>query len=76
MASAFGDGLETQIAIFETDMGGPVEADFEEDGVLGPDPDGLIFEELEELFAEAEGEIVGEDALDAQGEDPVQLLSG
>lgn len=59
---ALGDGFESQVMVFETNVGGSIELSFEEDGVFGADLDGLGLEELEELVAEANGEIVGDDA--------------
>lgn len=70
------DRLDVKVLIPETDVGGTIEVNFDEDGVFGPDPDGLICPELEEPVAKAKGEVVGDYTRDAQREDLLKLLCG
>lgn len=70
----FGDGDGVQIKIFESDMEGAVESDFNEDGMSGADADDLILEKLEEFVFEAECEVVGDNAGGPHGEDLVEVL--
>lgn len=70
----FGDGDGVQIKIFESDMEGAVESDFNEDGMSGADADDLILKKLEEFVFETESEVVGDNAGGPHGEDLVEVL--
>ena len=65
----FKDGFEIKVMVFEAQMGRTVKADFDKDGVFWTDSDGLIFEDLKELIVKAEGEVVGEGSICAEGKD-------
>lgn len=70
----FGDGDGVQIKIFESEMEGAVESDFNEDGMSGAYADELLLEKLEEFVFEAECEVVGDNAGGPHGEDLVEVL--
>ncbi len=64
-----GDEGECEIVVFEPDMCGPIEPEFNEDVVLWSNAEGLIGQQLKETVLAAQGKIVGDDAGRAQGED-------
>jgi hypothetical protein len=71
---SLGNGLETEIVIFETDVFGPVEPDLHPDGIFGANPDGLTLGDLKELVLIAKGEVIGHDPFGANGEDFLETV--
>lgn len=66
---SLGQGSEAKVDPFETNVEGPVEANFQLDGIFGADPDGLIWKDLKEPVFISQGEVVGDDPLPTDGKD-------
>jgi len=74
IVGAFADVFESKIVIFETEVSGTVEPDFDEDGILGANLDGLLFGDLKELVVKAKGEIKSQNPLRTKGKDLRELV--
>ena|SRR3989344_6658130 len=67
-----GNGFEVKVAVFETNVRGTVETDFDEDGIFGTDSDGLVLVDLKELIVVTKGKVIGQGSFGAKGEDFVE----
>ena len=53
-----GQQLEAQVAVFEPQVGRPVQAHFHQELIVGLEPDRLLGQQLEPLVVEAQGEVL------------------
>jgi hypothetical protein len=71
-----GQQLEAQVVVLEPQVGGPVQAHFHQELIVGLKADRLLGQQLEPLVVEAQGEVLQQGSGAAQREDFLQAVAG